>query len=401
MTELRFYQNQYESEYTASITSVKEGKEEFLVSLDQTIFYPEGGGQPSDIGWINDIPVTYVEKKDGEVLHHLSRKPEGPSAQCRLDWRHRFDYMQQHTGQHILSGVMYQDFGYNTVAVHQGEEYTTIEIETDSIGEDEIRKIEEKSMEIINSNLPVLCEWTREKEIDKYNLRRPPKVSGNIRVVSIQAYDSVACGGVHTGFTGEVGMLKHVQTEKIRGRIRLYWKIGQRAFSDYSLKNEIVAALVEKVSSQPPELVQRVDAVIQEVVTLRRQADLMEGRLAACTAQKIFHEGTVIRAAGGELVFMMIELEEEGKDFLKKLSAGLPADRSWVLCGVNYLQDSFQWIIAVSEKTDFDFNAYRGELMTIIDGKGGGRPPLWQGVGSNLEGAGAFFSKVREKLSAF
>jgi len=400
MTYLRFYDNPYETEYTARIISVKAGKKDYLVTLDQTIFYPEGGGQPSDTGWINGIPVTFVEKKEGVVIHHLSGQPGGEKAECRLDWQHRFDYMQQHTGQHILSGVMYRDLGYNTVAVHQGDEYTTIEIDTESIEEAEIHRIEEAAMKIIADNLPVETLWIREDETSAYDLRREPKVSGDIRVVSLQGYDSVACGGVHTAAAGEVRLVKHVQTEKIRGRVRLYWKIGDRAMADYRLKNDIVSALVERFSSQPPELLERVEASIDELTAARRQVNLLESRLAACTARQLVEEGRVIQDSNGDMIFIRTELQDEGKDFLKKVVEGLPADRRWAFGGINHLQDSFQWILAVSGGIEFDFNSHRKDLMAPVDGKGGGRPSVWQGVGTRTEGAEEFFGLFEKILTA-
>ncbi len=400
MTYLRFYDNPYETEYTARIISVEEGKKDYLVTLDQTIFYPEGGGQPSDTGWIDDIPVTFVEKKDGGVIHHLEQEPAGEKAVCRLDWQHRFDYMQQHTGQHILSGVMYRDLGYNTVAVHQGDEYTTIEIDASTIEDEEILRIEEAAMQIIGNNLPVETRWIREDETDAYDLRREPKVSGDIRVVSLQGYDSVACGGVHTATAGEVGLVKHVLTEKIRGRARLYWKIGERAMADYRLKNTIITALVERFSAQTPELLQRIEASIEELTAARRQANLLESRLAACTARQLCDTGSVIQDSKGELVFITTELHEEGKDFLKKIVEGLPADRRWAFGGINNLQDSFQWILAVSGGIGFDFNRHRKELMAPVGGKGGGRPSVWQGIGTRAGGAEEFFTLFEKILTS-
>lgn len=400
MTVLRFYENQYETEYSAVITSVEQENDEYLVTLDQTIFYPEGGGQPADRGWINEIPVTHVEKRDGEVIHHLAEKPDGETALCRLDREHRFDYMQQHTGQHILSAVLYRDLGYDTVAVHQGEEYTTIEIETESIEDDEVRQTEQRAMEIIAGNLPIQSVWIRDEESQGYDLRREPKVKGDVRVVSLEDYDAVACGGVHTAFTGEVWLVKHVQTEKIRGRIRLYWKIGRRAYEDYRLKNDIVTSLGERFSSQPGQLLDRIGSVVDEMTSLRRQVNTLEGRLAAQTARQISHEGRELRTASGTILLFTAELREEGKDFLKKLVEAIPArERMWAFCGTNQMQESFQWIIAVSEETGFDFNRHRKELMGPIDGKGGGRPPVWQGVGMKAEGAGEFFSLFEKILS--
>src|SRR6056297_1028030 len=154
MSELLCYESPYESSFTATVTEVEPAGKEWAVQLDRTLFYPEGGGQPSDIGWIDNIEVSRVEKRKDSVWHYLAAKPENEQVRGLIKWSHRFDYMQQHTGQHILSAVMYRRFGYNTVAVHQGDEYTTIEIDRESISQDEISEIETAAIELINQNLP-------------------------------------------------------------------------------------------------------------------------------------------------------------------------------------------------------------------------------------------------------
>src|SRR6056297_2250986 len=164
-TQMIFYEEPYETEFTALVKRVEALKKGFRVSLDRTLFYPEGGGQPADRGTVAGIPVTQVEKKDGEVWHYLNEQPPEAEVEGRIDWDHRFDYMQQHTGQHILSAVMYRDFGYNTVAIHQGEETTTIEIDTDDIEEKTISAIEKKAMDIVSQNLPMDTNWVKDDEI--------------------------------------------------------------------------------------------------------------------------------------------------------------------------------------------------------------------------------------------
>jgi len=398
MTELDFYKDQYQTESAAAIVSMEQKKDICLVQLDRTIFYPEGGGQPADKGWINDIPVLHVEKRDGEVIHHLPQRPSGTQAVCRIDWDHRFDYMQQHTGQHILSGVMYRDFGYNTVAVHQGDAFTTIEIDSNSIPEEVIESIEDRSMEILRRNLSVETRWIKDQQVEDYDLRRKPKVSGDIRIVFIEDYDAVACGGVHTKTTGEVEMIKHVQTEKIRGRVRLYWKIGRRAYEDYRLKNRITTALVERFSAQVPDLLERIQSGMEELIALRRRAGLLESRLAESTALRVLEEGKKISVGRISVNLISLELQGEGKDFLKNLAGGLPQDVPWAFCSVNHLEGSFQWLIAVSEGLSFDFNSRRQVLMEPIGGKGGGRPPVWQGLGTKPEGINDFFQRFENAL---
>lgn len=416
MSELLFYETPYESSFTATVTKAEPAEKGWAVQLDRTLFYPEGGGQPSDIGWIDNIEVSRVEKKSDGVWHYLAEKPESEQVRGLVKWSHRYDYMQQHTGQHILSAVMYRRFGYNTVAIHQGTEYTTIEIDRDSITQDEIEEIETVAIELINQNLPIRTKWVTDSEIAEYDLRREPKVSGDIRIVQLGRFDAVACGGIHTSSSGEVRLVKHVNTEKIRGRVRLYWKIGDRAIRDYDQKNRIVQTLVDWYSTQPPELLPRIESSLDELNEQRKRANYMESRIARLTAQQLF---SAARTAAGDAVadaetrgagtdgatagrpaIITAEFEDEGKDFLKKVVQEFPDDASWAACLLNHQGESFQWLVAVSEKIDFDLNPYRKELLALIDGKGGGRAPMWQGVGTGKEGIPRLFEQFSSLTAA-
>lgn len=390
MSELLYYEAPYETSFTATVTKVEPAEQGWAVQLDRTLFYPEGGGQPSDIGWIDNIEVTRVEKQGSELWHYLVNKPEHEQVRGLIKWSHRFDYMQQHTGQHILSAVMYRRFGYNTVAVHQGDEYTTIEIDRGSISSEDISEIEYAAIELINRNLPLRTKWVKDSEVEEYDLRRDPKVSGDIRLVLLDSYDAVACGGIHTGSTGEVKLVKHVNTEKIRGRVRLYWKIGDRAIADYEQKNRIIQTLIDWFSAQPPELLERVEGSLEELNEQRKRANYMESRVAGLTAHQL------LDAAGSgadDPPIITAEFEENGKDFLKKVAQELPADTPWAACLINHQGQSFQWLITVSEQLEFDLNPRRKELLSLIDGKGGGRAPVWQGIGNKKEGLPQFFAQ--------
>jgi alanyl-tRNA synthetase len=395
MSELLYYETPYERSFTATVTEAEPAAQGWAVQLDRTLFYPEGGGQPSDIGWIDNIEVTRVEKQGSQLWHYLVDKPEHNHVRGLIKWSHRFDYMQQHTGQHILSAVMYRRFGYNTVAVHQGDEYTTIEIDRDSIGSDEISEIENAAIELINQNLPLRTKWVKDSEVEEYDLRRDPKVSGDIRLVLLDSYDVVACGGIHTGSTGEVKLVKHVNTEKIRGRVRLYWKIGERAIEDYDRKNKIVQTLGDWFSAQAPELLERVEGSLDELNEQRKRANYMESRVAGLTAQQLLSEA---RPGTGGMPIITAEFNGEGKDFLKKVVQELPDDTPWAACLINHQEQSFQWLIAVSEQLEFDLNPHRKQLLALIDGKGGGRTPVWQGIGSTPEGLPQFFAQFSRLL---
>ncbi len=300
MKQPLFYRDAYTAAFTARVESIEEEKGTFILTLDDTAFYPEGGGQACDRGQIGGARVLDVRKKDGEIFHYLESRPvdldaravePGSSVRGELDWGHRFDFMQQHTGQHILSAVLFRDFGLSTVSVHQGEEDTSIEIEAESLEEEELLKLEDTAMGLIAANRKIETFFVDERDLENYDLRREPKVSGTIRVVRIEGYDAVACGGVHTATTGEVRLIRCMGEEKIRGRLRLHWKIGDRALKDYREKSRIISRLTDLFSAPQPELLSRIEASSEELVSLRRNTTLLEQRLAALEGEKLLSSG--------------------------------------------------------------------------------------------------------------
>ncbi|HDQ13203.1 MAG TPA: alanyl-tRNA editing protein, partial [Sediminispirochaeta sp.] len=342
MSKAIYYEDQYRREFEAEVVAIEKDKKGLWVELSRTAFYPEGGGQPADHGYLNGLAVRHVRKHEGRILHLLAGEVEvgdlkvGDEVRGSIDWSHRYDYMQQHTGQHLLSAVLYRDFGLNTVAIHQGEATTTIEIDVEDLDAADIRAVEERTMELIAANLPVEHQWVQDEDLENYDLRREPKVSGEVRLVSVGDYDSVACGGVHTAATGEVRLVKHVQSEKIRGRLRLHWKIGDRALEDYRRKHEIVIRLVDLFSAQPPELLDRVEASLEELGQTRYQMNQLESRLAEELAAGLYRGALTRRKSEGEVLVLTTELSGEGRDFLKKMQSSLPESEKWIFCGVNH-----------------------------------------------------------------
>lgn len=399
-TELLYYTEPYSSEFEATVIGVDEDEKGSVVRLDRTAFYPEGGGQPSDLGSIGGARVTDVKKRDAEVLHYLEPPldgiEEGVVLGCRIDWRRRFDYMQQHSGQHLLSAVLYRDFGYQTVSVHQGSDDTAIEIEAAALKESEILQIEERVLELIGENRPIRSFWVGEDELSSYDLRREPKVSGRIRIVEVEGYDAVACGGVHTAGTGEVRLVRHAGTEKIRGRIRLHWKIGARAVDDYREKSRIVAELVDLFSSPQQELVSRIGASSKELVELRREYTQLEGRTAALEAERLL-AASAVETDEDDLLLITVSYSGEGKELLRKIAEQVAEEPRAAFCGTNESEKGLQWVIALGEEAEesIDFNLKKGELLAAIDGKGGGKPPIRQGIGQNPDGVTELFAAFR------
>jgi alanyl-tRNA synthetase len=397
MSDALFYESPYQSEFDARVLRREAAEDGLRVVLDRTLFYPEGGGQPADRGSLGGAEVRDVKKREGEIVHYLDTEPrsnEDGSVTGRIDWPHRYDYMQQHTGQHLLSAVMYRSFGYSTVSVHQGSEYLTIEVEAEDIPREQIEAIEDETAALIARNLPVRTAWVDAEEASALDLRREPQVSGTIRVVSVDEYDAVACGGVHTAGTGEVKLVKHIQSERIRGRLRLYWKIGDRALADYRMRTRVTAELSDLLSVPPDQLPGRLRAQQDELVELRRAADASEQRFAAAEAERLLGEAREQGGEQGGLRSVFAEYRGESKDFLRKLAEELREEEQFLLCAVNHSEKGMQWIVAAGPGVELPFNRLRSELLEPIAGKGGGKPPVWQGMGEEPEGAAEFYRRV-------
>lgn len=403
MTERLFYSDPYTTEFDARVLRTEDVDGGVALILDQTFFYPEGGGQPADSGSIEDATVVDVQKRGGEILHvvrEISRPIRaGAAVHARVDWRRRHEYMQQHTGQHIISAALLSVGEHNTVSVHQGEEYTTIEVDKEEVPEADIAAVEELANRIIREHRPVTDRWVTETEISNYPLRRPPKVSGRIRLVMIDDFDCVACGGVHARDTAEVGMVKCIGVEKIRGHARTAWKIGDRAYADYAAKHDIVGTLVQEFSAQPNELLDRIHQQLDQLTDARREAADLRGRLARQVAERLYETagGPVPVNGTGGVHVVTRRLDDEDKAVFRSIVEELAQKNSCLFCVVNVTGDQLQWAMGVGKQAPVhvDFETVKREMLPLIDGKGGGRAPIWQGAGRRVAGVEELFTRFK------
>ena len=244
MTEKLYYQDPRLESFQARLVHQEQEGDHWIVVLDRTAFYPEGGGQPADRGRLNGIPVIDVRERGGEVCHVLPEalKQDVP-VRGTIDFPTRFDFMQQHTGQHIISASLIEAAGYPTISAYLGESYTAVEIDARSIQDAEIEAAEVLANRTVSRDLPVHIHWIQPEEAEHYHLRKPPPDVQRLRIVQIEGIDSAACAGIHVEKTGEVGLIKFDGLEKIRGRLRLHWLIGDRAYRDVREKDRLAAAL--------------------------------------------------------------------------------------------------------------------------------------------------------------
>ncbi|MBN2628540.1 MAG: alanyl-tRNA editing protein [Spirochaetales bacterium] len=388
--EKLYYNDNHLTTFTATVFECRQEGDRYAVGLDRTAFYPEGGGQPSDRGFIGNVPVLHVAKGKDYPVHYTTEPLEpGTDVVCKVDWDRRFDYMQQHTGQHLLSSVLMERGNWATVSVHQGEEYVSIEVDGEEVPDEALYEVERETNRIISSHLPVKTFWVEEENLSDYPLRRPPKVTGTIRLVQIDGVDCVPCGGVHTSSTSEVGLVIYLGQEKIRGRVRTLWKAGERAFALIRENQTILTGLGVRYSVPPADLPGRLDQVDRDLYE-------KEGEIRQLKGELLDHRLTGLKKRIDSQGILTAVITTDDKKFLQTAALTLLEEENCrLLALVNDREGDLQWIIGSQDA--LDFGAVNSEILPLIKGKGGGRGPLWQGKG---EGPGVedFFKAFRKKF---
>ncbi|MBI9106534.1 MAG: hypothetical protein JEZ04_07280 [Spirochaetales bacterium] len=394
MTELLYYTQPDIHRFTALILSADISNDEIQIVLDRTAFYPEGGGQPADRGTINGLTVNYVRKEDGLVIHHVAPPAVGAEfpaigliAECSIEEAHRLDYMQQHSGQHVISAAMMKTGGIETVSVRQGEEYTAIETSKSAITDEILYRIEDEANRVITENVPIQAHWTDADGLLRFNLRRPSKHSSNIRIIEIPDVDCVACGGMHLNNTGKIGLVKYIRQEKIRGNIRTFWKIGGRAFADYREKTEIVNRLNILHSALQHELPAKTETFIESFNKLKFDYGKLQREYTEIFSLNLVKEA--IKTSNGIKLIVSI-LEDRDRRFIDNLMKQFSTQGEPLLALIfNKTDDKMTWAVAHSiggTAEEFDFASFRSNYLPLIGGKGGGKAPIWQGVAENPDG---------------
>jgi alanyl-tRNA synthetase len=272
-----YYDDAYQKAAETEIISEREDKKGWWYSFAGTIFYPEGGGQDSDTGWINHERVQDVQADGQEVWHLLATRITSP-VKMQLDWVRRYENMQQHTGQHILSACFKDRHNLDTLAVHLGREITMIELQASEIETETLRDTEQAANKIIREGHPVKAVWITHVEAEKVSLRRPIKTDrDDVRLINIGEIDRVGCGGIHVKSTAEVGLIKIVGTEKIRNHIRVQIKIGPSAYRYMEDLHQVLQHIASRLSTSLNELPDRIENLISEQKEQARKINRLTG----------------------------------------------------------------------------------------------------------------------------
>jgi alanyl-tRNA synthetase len=402
MTERLYYADAYLRTFEARIVDRLEVGGQPAVILDRTAFYPEGGGQPADRGTLQDVRVVDVQPRpaDDEVLHILSAPLAADLVQGQVDTARRFDLMQQHTGQHILSQAFVHTTGAETVSFHLNPDPTegalTIDLDRSTVTPAEIDRAEDFANVIVYENRPVIARFVSDEELQALPLRKPPKVEKAIRVVEVEGFDWSACGGTHVARTGEVGLIKIVKAEKRGAETRIEFRCGQRALIDYRRKHQLISRAASDLSIGFWELDQAIARMQAEARTARKQLQEADARLQQYEAQELLNS---IEPRGDYGLITQAWLNRDAA-YLKRMANLLTAQPGTaVLLGAT--GQSLALVFARSKDLSIDLAGLLKAAATRLGGKGGGSPDFAQAGGPAVseEQLKAALNWAREQLT--
>jgi alanyl-tRNA synthetase len=356
----------YQREFDAEVLQCRESKKGYEILLDQSAFYPEGGGQPCDLGWLDDVEVRDVQERDGELIHltDCAIHP-GTHVHGSINWERRFDLMQQHSGEHIISGLIHEAYGYENVGFHMGSDVLTVDL-SGPLDITQLEEIERVANQKIWENVPVEITYPSKEELEVIPYRSKKELTGKIRIVTFPGIDICACCGTHVTHTGEIGMVKILSSVKFHEGVRIEMICGVRVlqyFNQIDAQNRSVSV---RLSAKPAETAQAVDRLWEENFRLKGKIQHMEEELFAKEAEAQAGKGNVL----------LFQSAMEADSVRRLTDAVLQTCNGRCAVFSENADGSFKY--AIGEK-DGDLRSFTKEMNAALDGRGGGKPFFVQG----------------------
>ncbi|MBT9792739.1 alanyl-tRNA editing protein [Clostridium sp. MCC334] len=364
-----YYDSAYIKEFEAQVLSCQEGKKGWEIILSATAFYPEGGGQPADTGLLGNVRVTDVHEKDGQVVHYTDGPlPVGEMVRGVIDWDRRFQHMQEHSGEHLVSGLIHQRFGYDNVGFHMGTDEVTIDF-NGVLEWGDLMAIEEKANGMIWENLEISAVYPEKDELDAMEYRSKKELTGAVRIVSIPGGDVCACCGTHVERTGEIGLVKFLSMIHYKGGVRISLLCGKRAVEDYERKRDQVQKISVLLSARPGEISRAVEKLKDE------EAKLQE-KLVAAYDKLIASEVRDIKEGDGDIFILEPDFEAiQLRHLVNRLLEEKKGKTVLALGGA--AEGSFLYVLG---SRDGDMRRLSRELNGLLNGRGGGSAQMAQGT---------------------
>lgn len=365
-TEKLYYADPFLKEFTATVLTCEPGKTGYLVTLDRTAFYPEGGGQPADHGTLNGAAVTDVHETDGVIVHTVEKAVEiGENVTGVIDWARRFDHMQQHSGEHILSGILCHDYHCDNVGFHLGADTVTIDYNTD-ISWEQALDAERKANEIIWADVPVEITYPSPAELEALDYRSKKALTGQVRIVTFPQADCCACCGTHVLRSGQVGLAKVLSCQKFREGVRMEILSGARALAYLGHVYDQARSVGQQLSVKPGD-------ILPAVVRLEEEQTALKGREAAMEDQ-LFQRIAAEHAGAENVVVFQPPLRPDG---VRRLADAL-AHQCTGLAAVFAGEDG-RFNYALLRADGADINPQVKAMNSALQGRGGGRNGFAQG----------------------
>jgi len=375
MTEKLYNDNVMLKSCKATVLACEEKDGKFFVELDKTVIFPEGGGQLSDRGKINDANVLHASEKDGRLWHECDAPVEvGAEVDVTLDWKVRLDRMQQHCGEHILSFVCWKLFDSQNIGFHMNEDIVQVDLDK-ALTEEELLQVEQATNAIIWENRPINVLNLESEEAAKLPMRKfNSNLKGILRIVAVEGADVCTCCGTHPPFTGMVGCMKIIRAERRKQGQRLEILCGARAMADYAKKNKILHNLAADLSSKVEEVPERYAKLKEDMAILLESLKEKTAKLLDVELQEVLAAADT-RADGAKIVHLVLDDAKNGKNLMPKLGA-LENVVSVVLA---VQPERISYFVALGKNTAGDCRAYIKLLNDTFGGRGGGKPDGAQG----------------------
>ena len=380
-TEKLYYENTYLKTCTARVVDCRANKQGYEIVLDRTCFYPEGGGQPGDHGMLNDVPVLDTHEKNGAVLHYTAAPMAiGTLVTAAIDWDRRFDLMQQHSGEHMVSGVIHRIYGYDNVGFHMGADMITIDF-SGELTEQQLSLVEQEVNDLIWKNAAVKCWYPSAGELQNIPYRSKKELTGAVRIVEFPGADICACCGTHVARTGEIGLVKLLTVQKFHSGVRVEMLCGKRAYNylcEIQAQNRQISQLL---SAKVKETAKAVSGMAAELERKKQQIFAMENAQFAAKAEELRGKGNVF-----------LRMDGLSADGVRRAAIAIEetcGGRAAVFSGDE--EKGYKYAVGQPEG---DLRSWVKELNAALSGRGGGKPGFVQGsVSAKWDDIVAFMSE--------
>lgn len=393
-----YYIDAYTKDFTTKIIKQDYDKEDNLyVVLNETAFYPTGGGQPYDTGTLNGTLVTNVEEVNGEIRHFIAEQLETAEVEGKINWERRFDHMQQHAAQHILSAAFWDHFNIPTIGFHLGKDTVTIDLETENLPAETIEKAVQIANNIVFENHPIRIQWMNLEEAKTLPLRKEPTLTENIRVVIIENFDYNGCGGTHPRRTGEVGLIQVLNWERNKGGIRLTFIAGWRTLKLMGQQQQIMKDVSKQLNSSETDIPAKVAQLLISQKENEKAIQTMNEKLLFAEANELLQQPAEIHAG---FLISKVFINRSMQEVAKLAAIIIEQQEHAITYFVIENDDKLQCILACGKTVTLDMNALLKDALPAIEGKGGGNKKSARGGGKAIMSGDEFLHQLISSLQS-